>query len=74
MSLVETQRGLRRHSYLRRLTVLLVCLMAANTGALARSSRSVEHWVGTWATAPVARPQDAQSPPRRRCCGCPVEF
>jgi len=74
MSLVETQRGLRRHSYLRRLTVLLVCLMAANTGALARSSRSVEHWVGTWATAPVARPQDAQSPPGGGAAVAPLNF
>jgi lysophospholipase L1-like esterase len=63
MSLIETQRTRRRHRYFKRLTVLLVWLMAANAGALARKSRSGEHWVGTWATASVARPQNVQSPP-----------
>jgi lysophospholipase L1-like esterase len=74
MSLVETQRAVRRHRYFKRLTVLLVYIMAANAGALARESRGAEHWVGTWATAPVARPQNAQSPPGGGAAVAPLNF
>ena len=60
---------------------LALYVLAGNPPARAQSSRSTDHWVGTWATAVVARPQAA--PPcrldddeRRHCQevvepGCP---
>jgi lysophospholipase L1-like esterase len=41
--------------------VLALYLLAGNSSALAQNGRGVDHWVGTWATAAVARPQ-APSP------------
>src|SRR5206468_13081057 len=38
---------------------LSACLFSANTTLLAQASRANEHWVGTWATALVARAQMA---------------
>ena len=37
-------------------TVVALCLLAGNSSMLAQRGREVEHWVGTWATAVVARP------------------
>jgi lysophospholipase L1-like esterase len=36
---------------------LSVCLLATHAPLLAQANRTSEHWVGTWATALVARPQ-----------------
>ena len=74
MSLIGAQRMLRTLSHFKRPAVLLACLMAANAGALARGGRSADHWVGTWATAPVARLQIAQSPPGGGAAVAPLNF
>ena len=51
--------------------VLASLLFAIHAAALAQRDRSDEHWVGTWATAVVARPQEA---PQRRQASPPVNF
>jgi lysophospholipase L1-like esterase len=38
---------------------LALYVFAGNTPAMAQSGRSADHWVGTWGTAMVARPQSA---------------
>ena len=42
---------------------LVACLVALQPSVLAQGGTGNEHWVGTWATAMVARPPDAE--PRR---------
>ena len=39
------------------LTFVILAIFASHPAALAQGGRSQEHWVGTWATAPVPRPQ-----------------
>ena len=60
-------KSVNRRSILRRFSpriipgaVLVVSLIAGHSAALAQSSRSSDHWVGTWATALVARPPTPQ--------------
>ena len=43
--------------------MLAACLIAVQPSVLAQGGAGDEHWVGTWATALVARPSDAE--PRR---------
>src|SRR5260221_12837557 len=38
---------------------LALYVFAGNTPAMAQSGRSADHWVGTWGTGMVARPQSA---------------
>ena len=42
---------------------LALCTFAAGRPASAQSVRALDHWVGTWATAVVARPQAAAPTP-----------
>jgi lysophospholipase L1-like esterase len=43
---------------------LTLCLLAGSPPASAQAGRAADHWVGTWATAVVARPQEVpQGPP-----------
>jgi lysophospholipase L1-like esterase len=41
----------------------LVCALAAGAPVHAQNGRPTDHWVGTWATAVVARPQPAAGQP-----------
>jgi lysophospholipase L1-like esterase len=38
-------------------TALALCLLTGSSSALAQNRRGADHWVGTWATAVLARPQ-----------------
>src|SRR5436190_13562019 len=41
---------------------LAVCIFAGSPPASAQAGRAADHWVGTWATAVVARPQGPPVP------------
>jgi lysophospholipase L1-like esterase len=45
-------------------TALAACLLVSGPSALAQNGGSGDHWVGTWATAVVARPQGPQGFPQ----------
>jgi lysophospholipase L1-like esterase len=52
--------------------VAVVALGVAQSSVRAQSARSGEHWVGTWATAVVARPQGPPGAPQPFGAGLPA--
>jgi lysophospholipase L1-like esterase len=59
--------SIKRHSALVAAAVLSLCLLALHPATHAQSARSGEHWVGTWTTSEVGRPQNPPplpTPPR----------
>jgi lysophospholipase L1-like esterase len=57
-------------------SLALACVFAVHSALLAQSGASSDHWVGTWATAPVARAPLAGGPPVRggRGGAAPLNF
>jgi lysophospholipase L1-like esterase len=55
-------RFTRRHPILVAVAALAVSLLAPHPATQAQTARSAEHWVGTWTTSDVGRPQ-APAPP-----------
>src|SRR6266403_320501 len=56
----STRRGFSIGGHMKRYLVLVLFVAMLGQGALAQ--RAAEHWVGTWATAEVGRPQVAPAP------------